>query len=53
MLNAQESVKDKDLCVDGSKIEGTGFTYSVPHLKQEALREVLRLITRHNNILQL
>lgn len=37
----QELLYDNHLCIDGSKIEGTGFEYNFPELTVESLREVL------------
>lgn len=36
----QELLYHKHLHVDGSRIEGTGFTYDVPQVSMELLREV-------------
>eukprot|EP00058_Branchiostoma_floridae_P011039 XP_002596527.1 hypothetical protein BRAFLDRAFT_283078 [Branchiostoma floridae] len=37
----QEQLYNKHLCVDGSAIEATGFTYQHPHLTVDSLREVV------------
>ncbi|XP_035671032.1 dTDP-glucose 4,6-dehydratase-like [Branchiostoma floridae] len=37
----EEQLYNKHLCVDGSAIEATGFTYQHPHLTVDSLREVV------------
>jgi len=34
----QELLYNNHLCIDGSKIEGTGFTYEVPEINEELVR---------------
>ncbi|KAI8503068.1 hypothetical protein Bbelb_188890 [Branchiostoma belcheri] len=36
-----EQLYNKHLCIDGSAIESTGFTYQHPHLTADSLREVM------------
>nr|XP_022309667.1 uncharacterized protein LOC111115277 isoform X1 [Crassostrea virginica]XP_022309668.1 uncharacterized protein LOC111115277 isoform X2 [Crassostrea virginica]XP_022309669.1 uncharacterized protein LOC111115277 isoform X3 [Crassostrea virginica] len=37
----QELLYNKNLALDSAKLKGTGFTYSIPELKIDSLREIL------------
>ncbi|KAL1433342.1 hypothetical protein MTO96_012638 [Rhipicephalus appendiculatus] len=37
----QELLSDRSLCLDGSKLVGTGFTYLVPEMTKERINEIV------------
>lgn len=37
----QELLSDRNLCLDGSKLVGTGFTYLVPEMTKERINEIV------------
>ena len=43
-----ELLANNALCVDGTAIEGTGFTYDVPTLTVESVRELVDYFVQQN-----